>query len=464
MTRREEKPMNAGTAYVDITPLAGMHTFEKNSLTQLHWRTAIDPLYAKVLVLESGGVKACIISADINAIDNRCRDELRDAASKLGIAPEATVCHALQNHSCPQMGYPRDFLKCHREPADLWAKLTEGDKAYREFAMGRIIDAMAEANANLAPASLGAASGVEGRVAWNRRMVTKFGDVQMPLFMDPSVARHLEGPIDPELGVVSIQGEALAPIAMLVNYTCHPVNLHPYRVEHIISADWPGALSRELKTIYGEACTPLVLNGACGDVNPWDPWDPDFVRDHQRMGKILAKTAELVIDEITYTSDVTLDCRTRVIDIPWRSEPGEDLDRAIAYLAEHPEPIFSDEREIAIDHEWMSNAWRVETHERATQDVTYGYEIQVLRLNDVAVVCVPGEPFAELGLAIKRGSRAGLTYVVHMPVWPDPCYIPTPEAFESGGYETGPQMAQLDRNAHHQIVDAAIETIAELFA
>lgn len=55
--------MNAGTAHVDITPLAGMHTFEKNSLAQLHRRTAIDPLYAKVLVLESAGRKVCIISA-----------------------------------------------------------------------------------------------------------------------------------------------------------------------------------------------------------------------------------------------------------------------------------------------------------------------------------------------------------------------------------------------------------------
>jgi len=465
--------MRAGAAQVDITPLADVHhTLEKNFLNQLHWRTAIDPLRAKALVLESdkpfdgaqGRKKLCIIAAELNSIDNRCRDELRRAvAEKCGIGPEAVMCHAHQNHSCPQLGYAKKTTEFYRKPEAFWEELSTGDDRYREYAMERIIGAVEQANANLAPAKLGAASGVEARVAFNRRMIMKDGGVGMPLFMDRNQYRYMEGPIDPELGVVCIRGESLAPLAMLLSYTAHPVNLHPKRMEYVISADWPGALAAEMKGIYGQACTPLVLNGACGNINPWDPWDPNFVRDHKRMGRTLAGTAELVIDNIQYTGDVELDWAVRHVQIPWRDEPGEELDSALAFLKKHPEPFWADETHRAVDPEWTGAAMRVETHLLAENEKTYEYEIQVLRLGEVAIVGLPGEPFVEAGLEIKMASPAAFTYVAHMPAWPDPSYLPTRRAFDNGGYETMSHVCRLEPGALETITAEAIDLLKEMF-
>jgi neutral ceramidase len=457
--------MNAGTVQVDITPLAGEHyTLEKNFLVQQHWRVAIDPLYAKVLILEQDGRKMCILSADINSIDTRCRDELRAVAAECGIAPQAVMCHALQNHSCPQLGYAKTTMEFFREPAAFWAELTSGDDAYREYAMERMCQAIRDANAALAPAGIGAASGVEGRVAFNRRMITKDGSVSMPLFMDRADYRYLEGPIDPELGVVCIRGQSLQPLAMLVNYTAHPVNLHPKRMEYVISADWPGALSRELKSIYGDACTPLVLNGACGNINPWDPWDPDFVRDHKRMGKLLAGTAELTIDEILYEDNVTLDWATRDLQLPWDDDPAQGLPECLAFIKKHPEPVWADETHTAVDPQWVNAAWRVETHRLAEAGAMSPYEIQVLRINDVAIVALPGEPFVEAGLEIKLASPAALTYVVHMPTWPDGSYLPTQRAYANGGYETGHNVCRMPPGTLETITAEAIDLLKETFA
>jgi len=55
--------------------------------------------------------------------------------------------------------------------------------------------------------------------------------------------------------------------------------------------DWPGALADERRAFYGQGCVPLILNGACGNINPWDPFNPDYKEDHYRMGCILAETA-----------------------------------------------------------------------------------------------------------------------------------------------------------------------------
>ena len=457
--------MRAGAATVDITPLPDVHqTLEKNSLVKQFWRVAIDPLRAQALVLESGDKKLCIITAELNAIDDRVRDQLRQAAAdKCGIAPEAVMCHAHQNHSCPQLGFAKKTTEFFREPKAFWEELSAGDDRYRDYAVERIISAIEQADANLQPAKLGVASGVEGRVAFNRRMITKDGSVSMPLFMDRNDYRYMEGPIDPELGVVCIRGASLQPLALLLNYTAHPVNLHPERMQYVISADWPGALASEMKALYGAGCTPLVLNGACGNINPWDPWDPDFVRDHKRMGKILGRTTELTIDNILYSDDVELDFATRHVKLPWHDGPGTWLESAQKYMAENPKPIWADDTHTAVDDAWTNAAWRLETHLLQEQG-DYEYEIQILRIGDTAIVGLPGEPFVEAGLEIKLASPAAFTYVAHLPSWPDVSYLPTQRAFGNGGYEIFPNVCRLAPGALETITAAAIDLLKEMFA
>ena len=285
--------MRAGVACVDITPDIESHqTLEKNSLNIQMWKELLDPLFAKVLVLENDGKKICIVQVDLNAVDNRCTAEIRRAAAeKCGFDEHAVLVHATQTHSGPQLGYRKNRSKYHKEPAKFWDEMSAGDDRYREFAIERIINAILEADGNLAPASAGAGRAVEGRAAFNRRMVTRNGGISMPLFMDRDDSLFMEGPIDPELGVLSIVDESRSPIGMLLNYTCHPVNLHPERFLTTISADWPGALAADMRSTFGKQCVPLVLNGPCGNINPWHPWDPDYVRDHVRDGKLLGATA-----------------------------------------------------------------------------------------------------------------------------------------------------------------------------
>ena len=456
--------MRAGAAQVDITPKPGIHeTLEKNGNRVMRWRVALDPLYAKALVLEQDGRKLCIVQVDLNAVDNRCTSEIRHAAAeKCGFDEAAVLVHATQTHSGPQLGYRKDRSVYHREPADFWNEFAAGDDCYREFAVERILHAICEAAQHLVTASVGVGSAVEGRCAFNRRMVTRSGGIRMPLFMDREDSRYLEGPIDPELGVVSILGESLRPIAMLLNYTCHPVNLHPTRFETTISADWPGALANEMQIQFGDALVPLVLNGPCGNINPWDPWDPHYVRDHVRDGRLLADTATRVVESLDYNHNVPLDWCVENIGLPWRRLNPRDVQKAKQYLSEYPQAFWSDESRKSIAYDWTYAATLVDFDERREEQPNYDYEIQVLRIGDIAIVSLPGEPFVEIGLRIKLDSPLERTFVLSCPRWWECAYLPTLKAFERGGYETGDWLARFIPKALDMIGDAALEVLRKL--
>lgn len=90
------------------------------------------------------------------------------------------------------------------------------------------------------------------------------------------------------------------------------------------------------------------------------------------------------------------------------------------------------------------------------------YEIQVLRIGDIALPALMGEPFVEAQLRIKKESPFALMQVAHM------CngyigYVPTERAFAGGGYETRPgRGSRLAHGALKMIEDAALEMLREI--
>ena len=454
----------AGSAQVEITPELGVHL--AGSVGE--FRPALDildPIFARAVVVEAGGKKLCILTLDVTIVCEVYTDYIRkQAKERFGLEPDAVMVHATQTHSAPPLGHfmvDPDFPPL---PDELeW--LQGGDTKYNDWAAERAIEAIGLAIENLAPTEVGVGSGAEGRMAFNRRAVTRDGGIIMPWWhwdfgdIGPTHIRYIEGPIDPEVGVLCFRREDKSLPAVFVHHTCHPVHVFP---KQLVSADWPGAVSAQMAQRWGAQVVP-VINGACGNINPWPPFDPDYVEDHNKMGATLVKCASAVLDNLEFSSTAVVDWKVNRLQLPLREVPAEELTWAKEVLARNPVPQMSEDRQRLTDPDWMTAASIYSVELARQRNVLLEYEIQCLRIGDCAIVGLPGEPFVEGQLAIKLASPAGQTYIAH-------CtshyvgYVPTREALQRGGHEVNTRYwAKLQPDALEQIVQAAGETLEALW-
>jgi hypothetical protein len=464
--RDQPATLRAGVARADITPPPGTQLAGDIGAPR-HAREILDPLFARVILFEAGERRLCLIAVDVTLITEGCTTAIRQAAKeRCGLEPEAVMVHATQTHSAPCLGHVMLDEDFDGVPPEMeW--LRGGDPKYDDLAVARINEAVQQAHDNLQPATIGAGSGIEGRLAFNRRAVTREGKVFMPHSpwennpLGPTDLLYMEGPMDPEVGVLAVRAADGNLLSVLVNYTCHPVHVFP---KPVVSADWPGAVCVALEETY-PACISLVINGACGNINPWPPFDPDynFNGDHIAMGNTLAAMVRKVVDTLQFSDSGVLDYRVRRVPLQIREADAAQREADAKLLSEYSAPPWNDEAHTRISWEWMMAASRASISLLKQRDGVINYEIQVLRVGDTAFVGLPGEPFVEGQLRLKALSPVRYTYVAH-------CttqyvgYLATPEAFPHGGHEVNSTYwAKVEPDALGTVVESAAGVLRDVF-
>jgi hypothetical protein len=452
--------MIAGAAEMDITPPLG--TQLAGDIGRFRPVEEVrDPLYARALFVESYGVQIVLVQLDLCVLTTQWTGRVRDGiAQRLGLDRRAVMVCATQTHSAPAFGDAFVFSDSPYMPDALWW-LRGGDPAYHPVVVERAIEAAVRAHAAREAVTVQAGSGVDGRVAFNRRFVMRDGTAKAhPADCDPRI-RYSEGPIDPEVGVVRFTNAAGEAIALLLHHTCHPVHGYPQR---FVTADWPGAWAAGMKQVCGEKCIPIVINGCCGNIHHHNHLDPHHVDDYHRVGRFLTETATRVLGGLEAQDDATVAFKSRQLQLPWRQLPAEKMQQVRALLHEHPEPIWLDEEHTRVDWEWVYAVSLLDLEGMMQRDAAFPYEVGGFRIGPVGLLALGGEPFVEGQLRIKLNSPTFPTYIAHMSN-DYGGYIPTPEALERGGYETNAaHWSKLAPEALDTIADAGIETLSELFA
>ncbi len=421
-----------------------------------------EPIYARAVVFQDDHSAICLVSTDLPLITRPYVDQIRQqAASSCGLKPGAIMVHAVQNHAAPSIGHSMMRPDSPYVPAGLeW--LRGGDDSYIEFAVPRIVEAIQQAWQRCEPVAVGWGATTENAVAFCRRFVMRDGRV----VTHPSAAEcknilRAESPIDPELGVLAVVNMAGRVVAVIMHYTCHPV--HGLDGRQVISG-WPGAWSRNIRQSYGPQCVPLLLNGFCGNIHHHNHLDPDYRDDHQQMGNVLADDTRRAMTDLTWMeAPIRLDAIHRELAIPYREIPDSQVQAARQLLCAHPEPLYRSDDPRAISWDWCYALSLVDLVEMIKEQPTCPVEVQALRLGDLAVIGVPGEPFVEAQLEIKGNSPALRTFCVHMANGAVG-YIPTAEALSRGGYETRTaHWSKLSAEALDTITYTATELLEELF-
>jgi hypothetical protein len=226
----------------------------------------------------------------------------------------------------------------------------------------------------------------------------------------------VEGPIDPEVAVLAVKDLSGSTLGALVNFACHPTD---HGGDTAMSAGFPGVLASEMKS-RGCAVT-LFLNGAAGNLSAGNPLFgfPDAMEE---TGKALADDVVRAMDGLKYREDVTLGHRSETLSLPFRSITEDEIRGAVRGAQRF------------IDSS---------IYDRAMPDLVahivaqgrQSAEVQVLSLNEISFVAVPGELFVQLGFRIKEESRPRRTLIVAFTNGYIG-YVPHREAFGRGGYET----------------------------
>jgi neutral ceramidase len=191
-----------------------------------------DELFAHALVLDDGTTRVGLVSVDTLGVDRHIVGQIRTAvAERAGIAPDNLMVWATHTH-----GGPRGLISFR----------ATADAALVQITCRQIVGAVIAATGRLRPARLSLGTGRVDGVSQNRR--------------------YPDGPTDPVLHTLRVDGEDGAPIAALVRFTCHPTVMNSDNLR--ITADYPGVVNRVVKTILGADTTVLFANGACGDINP----------------------------------------------------------------------------------------------------------------------------------------------------------------------------------------------------
>ena len=458
--------LQAGVARTNLNPPVGIS--HANWGAQTHARAAgIDlDLVGTALVLANGDTQLAILDTEFCIVTSELARPIREAVTALtGIPFDNVRLSYTHTHSGPSLG-------------PTW--LHEGDEMVPDYVNSlphRLAGAAWQAQQALRSARAAAASG-SSAINVNRRLKLESGRVVC--------GRNWDGFADREVKLIRIDDADQRPIAVIVNYGAHPTIMGP--PNQLITPDYPGVVRRVVEHAVGAPC--LFLQGAAGNVHAV----VDYVGDpavYHRLGSILGHEASrlaletrtlptrerlvevvesgaplaIYADEPCGEPDATLRALTRRVTLRLQDFGDADaLTREAERLADDLEGVRRGGDREAIQAA-MGRAKRAHmAHEQARQyqgRTEVEAELHGIRVGDIGLVGFPGEPFAEIGVAVKRGSP--FSHTLFSGYTNDYLgYLPVDAARPDGGYEV--ETTPFAPGSADSVIEASLALLRDLRA
>lgn len=414
--------LKAGVAKVDITPPIGLSMWGYGNRKGVSTGT-LDPLYARVLVLEAGETRLALVALDLGRpFGPASLAEIRDRARKSAGMSYVLVV-ASHTHSGPVIedAYP------------------DGTPSWETAALGKIGKAIDEAHARAVEARLGTGYGAT-YIGHNRLRLNPDGTVT---WFERNLTKVPTAPVDPTVTVLRVDTADGKPLAILVNYACHPVIFGSDNLQY--SADYPALMTRTVEQAFNGQPLCIFLQGAPGDINPYyavTPLEQNAIAMRDWTGRHLGEEAARVAKEIHTEAapDTSLDFAEDLLPFHLRWN-GEKFAKAL--LASIGEKAFA-------------------TYASQIKEGTFRLPVSTVLINKrIAIMGMPGEPF--------------VAFQTH---WRDRCpvrdafflgyangyygYFPTIRAATLGGYGAASSSTWIELGAGEQMADHAVVETYEM--
>lgn len=441
-----ELTLTVGVARVDITPPVG---FRMQGLMRRSGPSVgvESPMHATALVLGDEETKVVVVDCDLIGLDLPLANTIRQTVGERVQTHAHNVivgCTHTHNGPCTSRGNLGGPHHAAPRPGEIEAL----DK-YIDDLVVRLGQLAVDADSKRRPARVATGRG-RAAVSVNREELAEDGRVL--------VGRNPDGPTDHTVDVVRIDDLEGDPIAVLTGYAAHPVVMGMNDL--LISPDFPGVVRRTVESVTGATC--LYLTGAAGNQATisflQDDWGEQGriggavgsevcrvyfeleTRPHEVVREVGASLANLALYHKSFRKGPT----HRILKAARREaavalQPLPSLQQAEAALAEANATLSDMEADqVPFDDRYptlLVKVWAEGVLEmvRAGQtQASLSFDIAGFRLDDFVLVGMPGEPFVEIGLAVKKLSKAGHTMFAGY------CngtlaYWPTPETVAGGG-------------------------------
>lgn len=459
----------AGFARVDITPPLG--SFMPGYYVDRRAKQVLDPLQINCVAFSDGKEIAIVQQYDTEGISDAVANRLRDAIVKAtGVKRDAILVHASHTHDGGFLAQDADHGASATDDG-VPSTATDIDRLYSALCVSRAADAAVAAIADLKPAKLGVGRSEAKRISFGRRYLMKDGRVLTnPGTNNPDIVKPVGNPPDEEVQVLRIDCEGAKPIC-IINFQTHPDVVGG----ETITADWPGLTRKvfEAATFGNSRC--LVLNGTQGDVNhcnvlpkpgemnglkrDFDAVDRGY--DHAwHMANVISAAALNVWMKCAPLEAGDINFGTENVTVPVnRAKDSDEKNLAWAndvwslHEKSEAEGVAGGDKDyVTLKYGWkgmeltteVARAGRIRKMEKVKGDHVIPLDSVTIG-KSVAFGAFPGEPFNDIGKAIKAKSPFALTMCMCLSNG-SRGYFPFSDSYKQGGYESatspfGPSVA-----------------------
>lgn len=378
MMQAQETKLLAAAGKVELIPPAGARLggfgcrFEAVA-------GSLDPLYARLLVLEQGGLRVVWVSCDMlgfsTAQDRAFRERIGAVTS---VPADQVLITCTHTHSAPN-GTPM------RGPSG-----AVDERWLSSGVFGRVAAVAAGLLAELRPvAEIETGVQTVSGLGYNRQ--------------------DAKCPIDERVQSATLLDSDRRVIAALINYALHPVVIGETNLKS--SADFPGYLCSTVERQLGG--TALFVNGSCGDV------DPISYRDlgrHAGDGDMIATIGRTIAHAALKSlkpspaAESGLSVRSMKLQIPLDPPEAEVVVRRLRdEFARAAGPANPLPRDPVARGAMFQLAWAeelLEAHKNKRVPESLDVTLTALRIGPVNVVTFPFEIYSAIGLAIRQQLAA----------------------------------------------------------
>lgn len=455
--------IRVGVAEADITPPVGfpMAGYYHERLAE----GTIDPLNAKAIVFVDSSTAAALVVCDLIGIATDLSCEIRQRVeSRIGIPASNVVVSATHSHTAP------DYTK------ELWLYLGKQQQEkvradYIEKLISAPVEAivMAHKQAKVATLQSGAVL-QESPVSFNRRFVIRDGSVRTWANYSQSDVLRAAGPIDPEIGVLLCTNQDASPQFIFSNFALHLDTVGGSKW----SADYPYFVHRQIREALGEGVISIFGTGCCGDINHINPNSSDR-NTTPKIGSAIGQSIARQLGQLKSIDNPKLCVKSLKVNLPLQDASAEELERSIKILemARRRETVEFLDHVTAYKKLMLDQFLHPSPFAKTDEHISWGLsrrlagigstlpvEVTVIALGtDLAIVCLPGEVFVDLGLAIKQASPFRNTMVVELSNAVETIYVPHRAAYAGGSYEV--TNSALEPGGGEMLVEASVRLLRD---